>query len=141
MAYEYDRFEREDNGGAFLMGLLVGTVLGAGLGMLFAPKTGSELRSQLSDGANKLQRAASEGYQQASEKVSHIVDRGKEAYDKARGSLSHQTEAMSDMAPETYEAGRDAIGRSTERMRGAGDSEFGGSGDFGTPGMPGRTRS
>ena len=28
MAYEYDRFEREDGGGSFLMGLLAGTVLG-----------------------------------------------------------------------------------------------------------------
>ena len=49
MAYEYDRFEREDGGGSFLMGLLAGTVLGAGLGMLFAPKAGSELRNQLTE--------------------------------------------------------------------------------------------
>jgi hypothetical protein len=48
MAYEYDRFEREDGGGSFLMGLLAGTVLGAGLGMLFAPRAGSEIRNQLS---------------------------------------------------------------------------------------------
>ena len=34
LAYEYDRLEREDGGGSFLMGLLAGTVLGAGLGML-----------------------------------------------------------------------------------------------------------
>jgi len=34
MAYEYDRLEREDGGGSFLMGLLAGTVLGAGLGIL-----------------------------------------------------------------------------------------------------------
>ena len=27
MAYEYDRFEREEGGGSFLMGLLAGTVL------------------------------------------------------------------------------------------------------------------
>ncbi|MGH9331963.1 MAG: YtxH domain-containing protein, partial [Vicinamibacterales bacterium] len=54
MAYEYDRIEREEGSGAFLMGLLAGTVLGAGLGMLFAPKAGSELRSQLSQQANKL---------------------------------------------------------------------------------------
>ena len=36
MAYEYDRFEREDGGGSFLMGLLAGTVLGAGLFLLTA---------------------------------------------------------------------------------------------------------
>jgi gas vesicle protein len=84
MAYEYDRFEREDGGGSFLMGLLAGTVLGAGLGMLFAPKTGSELRSQLSEQTGRLKTTANDAYSQASEKVSQIVDRGREAYDRAR---------------------------------------------------------
>jgi gas vesicle protein len=86
MAYEYDRLEREDGGGSFLMGLLAGTVLGAGLGMLFAPRAGSELRSQLSEQAGRLRTTANDGYQQATEKVSQIVDRGKEAYERARGS-------------------------------------------------------
>lgn len=84
MAYEYDRFEREDGGGSFLMGLLAGTVLGAGLGMLFAPKTGSELRSQLGEQAGRLRNQANDTYQQASDKVSQIVDRGREAYERAR---------------------------------------------------------
>jgi hypothetical protein len=85
MAYEYDRFEREDGGGSFLMGLLAGTVLGAGLGMLFAPKSGSELRSQLSEQTGKLRSTANDAYSQASEKVSQMVDRGREAYERARG--------------------------------------------------------
>jgi len=84
MAYEYDRFEREDGGGSFLMGLLAGTVLGAGLGMLFAPKAGSELRNQLSEQTGKLRTTANDAYSQASDKVSQIVDRGREAYDRAR---------------------------------------------------------
>src|SRR5687767_2552346 len=92
MAYEYDRFEREENGGSFLMGLLAGTVLGAGLGMLFAPKAGSELRSQLgsqvADQTGKIREAAEPYYNQASERVSQIVDRGREAYDRARSSVS-----------------------------------------------------
>jgi gas vesicle protein len=88
MAYEYDRLEREDGGGSFLMGLLAGTVLGAGLGMLFAPKTGSELRSALGEQAGKRRTTASDSYSQASEKVSQIVDRGREAYERARSSAS-----------------------------------------------------
>src|SRR6187200_2149456 len=72
MAYEYDRFEREEGGGSFLMGLLAGTVLGAGLGMLFAPKAGSELRSQLG---------------------SQIADQGREAYDRARNSVNSMSAA------------------------------------------------
>jgi gas vesicle protein len=89
MAYEYDRMEREDGGGSFLMGLLAGTVLGAGLGMLFAPKTGSELRNQLGEQAGRLRSTANDTYQQASEKVSQMMDRGREAYDRARGSVSN----------------------------------------------------
>ena len=92
MAYEYDRFEREEGGGSFLMGLLAGTVLGAGLGMLFAPKSGSELRSQIgsqvADQTGRIREAAEPYYNQASEKVSQIVDRGREAYDRARSSVS-----------------------------------------------------
>jgi gas vesicle protein len=87
MAYEYDRLEKEDGGGSFLMGLLAGTVLGAGLGMLFAPKAGNELRSQIGEQAGRLRSTANDTYHQASEKVSHIVDRGREAYDKARSTI------------------------------------------------------
>jgi hypothetical protein len=84
MAYEYDRFEREDGGGSFLMGLLAGTVLGAGLGMLFAPRPGSELRNQLSEQAGRLRSTAGDAVSQASGKVNQIVDRGREAYDRAK---------------------------------------------------------
>jgi gas vesicle protein len=97
MAYEYDRFEREEGGGSFLMGLLAGTVLGAGLGMLFAPKAGSELRTQLgtqlADQTGRIREVADQGYQQASEKVSQMVDRGREAYDRARSSVSSMAAA------------------------------------------------
>lgn len=106
MAYEYDRVERENGGGAFLMGMLAGTVLGAGLGMLFAPKAGAEVRKQLSEQASRLRSTANDTIQQASEKlsqashqaserigqasekVSQIVDRGREAYDRAKAPVS-----------------------------------------------------
>jgi hypothetical protein len=88
MAYEYDRYEREDGGGSFLMGLLAGTVLGAGLGMLFAPKAGNELRNQLTEQAGRLRSTAGDTYGQATEKVSQMMDRGREAYDRARSSVA-----------------------------------------------------
>ena len=84
MAYEYDRFEREEGSGSFLMGLLAGTVLGAGLGMLFAPKAGTELRGQLGERATRLRESANDAYGTATEKVSQMVDRGRDAYERAR---------------------------------------------------------
>ena len=89
MADGYDRFDNEGGGGgSFVMGLLTGTVLGAGLGMLFAPKSGSELRNQLSEQAGNLANTASEGYRRATEAAGDWADRGREVYDKARDSLS-----------------------------------------------------
>jgi len=67
--------------------LAAGTVLGAGLGMLFAPKAGSELRNQLGEQAERIKTQATDGYQQATEKVSQIVDKGREAYDRARSGV------------------------------------------------------
>jgi gas vesicle protein len=103
-AQGHDRFENESNGGgSFMMGLLTGTVLGAGLGMLFAPKAGSELRSQVREQAGNLASTASDGYRRASETASELAGRGREVaadvagrgreiYDKARDAVSRGVE-------------------------------------------------
>jgi gas vesicle protein len=90
MADGHDRFENEHGGGggSFVMGLLTGTVLGAGLGMLFAPKAGSELRSQLGEQAGKVSKTASEQYRRATEAASGLADRGRDAYDKTRDGVA-----------------------------------------------------
>ena len=97
MAYEYDRFEREDGGGSFLMGLLAGTVLGAGLGMLFAPRAGSELRRQVGEQAGRLRSSATDAYSTASGRVTQMVDKGREAYDRARTGSGSSGSMGSDM--------------------------------------------
>jgi len=53
----------------FLMGLIAGAVLGAGLGMLLAPQAAVELRRRLAGSAKSLGKTASERYQQASARV------------------------------------------------------------------------
>jgi len=93
MADGYDRFENEGGGGgSFVMGLLTGTVLGAGLGMLFAPKPGSELRNQISEQAGNLANTASEQVRRASDAASDLADRGRDIYGKARDAVSRGAE-------------------------------------------------
>jgi gas vesicle protein len=128
MADGYDRFENEGGGGgSFVIGLLTGTVLGAGLGMLFAPKAGSELRSQISDQAGNLANTASEQYRRVQETASGIADRGREVYDRARDAVSRGTE-------EAQRYVRDATGGSSQGSP-SGGTESGGS--FGSGGSRG----
>lgn len=83
MADNYDRYENE-GGGGFMMGLLTGTVLGAGLGMLLAPKAGSELRGALGEQARHFGSRASEQYRKASETAGSWAGKGREAVERAR---------------------------------------------------------
>src|SRR3954470_22886968 len=92
MADSYDRYDNEGGGGGFMMGLLTGTVLGAGLGMLLAPKTGSETRGALGEQAQKIGPVASEQYKKASETAGTWADRGKDLMDKARDAVSRTAE-------------------------------------------------
>ena len=97
MADGYDRYGQEGgDGGSFVMGLLTGTVLGAGLGMLFAPKAGAELRGQLSEQAGNLANTATEGYKKASEAASEWAGKGREAgrevYDRTKDAVNRGTE-------------------------------------------------
>jgi gas vesicle protein len=90
MADGYDRFDTDErgSGASFVMGLLAGTVLGAGLGMLFAPKSGSEMRSRLSEQAGNWADTAQDGWRRASDAAGDIANRGREIYEKTRDAVS-----------------------------------------------------
>ena len=93
MADSYDRYENEGgSGGGFMMGLLTGTVLGAGLGMLLAPKAGSELRGAIGEQARSFGNIASEGYRRASESAGTWTDKGRDFVEKARDAVARGAE-------------------------------------------------
>jgi len=82
--------ERRDYG--FVIGLLTGACVGAGLAMWFAPRSGSELRQQLTDSAKSLGNRASEQYQQATTRVGEAVDeltrKGQDARDNVADTVA-----------------------------------------------------
>lgn len=132
MADGYDRFENEGGGGgSFVMGLLTGTVLGAGLGMLFAPKSGSELRNQLSEQAGNLANTASEGYRKAAENAGQWAQSGKEAAnelaDRGRDLYGKAKEAVNKGSEEAQRYVRDAANQvsATPPSTGSSGSSFG----------------
>lgn len=90
------RTHRMESGtGTFLFGVLCGAAVGAALGLMFAPKPGSEMRQQLADRTERLRRRASEQagrlrerasqmYGGASDTFSDAVARGREAISAGR---------------------------------------------------------
>ena len=99
MADGYDRFDNEGGGGgSFVMGLLTGTVLGAGLGMLFAPKSGSELRNQVAEQAGNLANTASEGYRRASEAAGGWAEKAPSTTLQVRGTAVTASAAVVNFA-------------------------------------------
>jgi gas vesicle protein len=83
--HEVDSYYGESvaHSNGFMMGLLCGAAVGAALGLLFAPKPGSELRTQLYDSTERLRRkagdAAHDAYNQASGTVEDLMDKGRSA--------------------------------------------------------------
>lgn len=118
MADGYDRYENEGNGGGgFVMGLLTGTVLGAGLGMLFAPKPGSELRNQLSEQAGNLANQASDGVRKVTENAGEWADRGREMYGKAKGAVAKGADEAQKYVRDTAGTVKDAAAKGADEAQ------------------------
>jgi gas vesicle protein len=111
-----DRFDNNDGGG-FVMGLLTGTLLGVGLGMLFAPKAGSDLREQLSEQAGALANQAQDGYRKATQNAGQWAEKGKQAAgewaERGRDLYGKAREAVARGAEEAQRSVHDAAGNSS----------------------------
>jgi gas vesicle protein len=67
-----------DNGGGFLTGMICGAAVGAGIALLFAPKSGANMRRDLSRASVGLRLQTMDMYDNASATVSDLADRGTE---------------------------------------------------------------
>jgi gas vesicle protein len=63
-----------DNSGSFALGLLVGGIIGALIGMLLAPKPGSETRSEIWERSETLRSRADEAAASLRERVGPAAD-------------------------------------------------------------------
>lgn len=88
----------DNDGGlvAFLAGLLIGGIIGAGVALLFAPLSGEETRGVIKDKSIELRDRAYDLSDQYSTKVKEtaadISTRSKEAIDSAKSALSKPPE-------------------------------------------------
>ena len=95
---------REDNSSATdkLTFLLIGAGIGATLALLFAPKKGSELRSDIADYTKKGLDAANEGARQIGSRAGEVYETGRErvgeVYGTAREKVVQSADVVTDVA-------------------------------------------
>ena len=111
---------RTNPGGSFLIGLITGSAIGAGLAIYFAPRLASELRRRVTDSATGLRNAASEGVQAAANRVADVVDRVADVADD----VTRRGQAARDDVADAVARGAHEVGRGArEVVRGAREVE------------------
>jgi len=84
---------REDSGaGTIVVAFVLGAVTGAAVALLMAPASGEEVRKMIGDkareGADRAREAAGQGreiWNRQRETIASAFERGREAYNQARG--------------------------------------------------------
>jgi gas vesicle protein len=101
----------DDRGSAagVLLAFLSGAALGAVAALLLAPQSGRESREQLRVYARRAEDNLRDLAGQAGETLEEVVDQGKEF-----------VEAKKSVLREAFEAGREAVKRERDRLRGEG---------------------
>ena len=84
------RWDDQDSGNStFLLGALAGALVGAGVALLMAPKTGAQVRRELNSGVNTVKDAAARRYRdvadQATKMYEEKVSRSTTASDRYNG--------------------------------------------------------
>ena len=112
--------------GTTLLSFLTGTVIGAGIALLYAPKTGVETREMLSDYGNDLRdksRHLPESVRYSAEDMAdrgkHLINRGKEFIEQGTEMVNSGKDYLDDKKnalSEAIEAGRHAMLEEKEEL-------------------------
>jgi gas vesicle protein len=98
--------ERGASAGTVFLSFLAGAAVGAGCALLFAPKSGEELRGQIKDLTDDAVDKIKEYASQAQDRIKSAVDDGKEMYQEKKSIISS-----------AIEAGKEAMEKEKERLR------------------------
>lgn len=113
MRYEYD--EREETGvGTKLTYLLIGGGIGAVIALLFAPKSGTELREDIAVATKK-------GIEKSKETAALVGEKAGDYYEVTREKANELYSTVQDKASELYSTAQEKAGDLSEKARGLTD--------------------
>lgn len=93
--------------GPLIFSFFLGGLVGAGVALLLAPKSGSETRKKIKEFAGAAKGKADEVIQQVKGKVSTVMEKGKEAIEERKTILTSAIEA----GKEAYEKEKEKLAK------------------------------
>jgi gas vesicle protein len=96
--------EKGISAGTVLVSFVAGAAIGAGLALLYAPKSGTEMRGTIADFAEDAVDKIKEYTKEAQEKIKSAIEDGKETISEKKSILTS-----------AIEAGREAMQKEKER--------------------------
>lgn len=89
-----------------MLGILTGALVGAGVALLFAPKTGTEMRAQLGEQYRGLADRVGEQTESLRATAGQLRDQGRERMQQISSQLSDRASSGNERATSTSEADR-----------------------------------
>lgn len=92
------RWNDEESAGnaTFLLGALAGALVGAGVALLMAPKSGAQTREELSAGYSSVREAAARRYRDLADRATAKLGELEQKVDQYAGNPSSSTGTMGD---------------------------------------------
>src|SRR3712207_4629041 len=97
-------YREEQSGTSFMLGMLTGAFVGAGIALLFAPRTGEEIRQQLGEQYRGLAERVGEQAQNWRGTANQLREQGRERLQQFGGQLSDRTSPASERQGNTQTA-------------------------------------
>ncbi len=100
--------EKGISAGTVFLSFLAGAAVGAGIALLYAPKTGREMRENIKDLTDDAVSKIKEYTREAQDKVKSTIEGGKEVIAEKKSIITS-----------AIEAGKEAMDKERERLKGA----------------------
>jgi len=110
-------YREEQSGASFMLGILTGAVVGAGVALLFAPRTGQEMRQQLGEQYRGLADRVGEQTQGLRETASSLREQAATLRDQGRERIQQLGGQLSDRMSSTTSQSATSTPSSPERTQ------------------------